>query len=434
MSKIVAIVGRPNVGKSTLFNRLIKKNDAIVDSESGVTRDRHYAISDWNGKPFTIIDTGGYVMGGDDTYEKEIDNQVMIAIEECDKIIFVVDVNDGITSLDQEINKLLHKTDKKVIVAVNKVDKTTMVNDSLEFFSLGFDSVFSISAINGSGTGDLLDELVKDFEKENIDKVDDIPSFAVVGRPNAGKSSFINTIIGQERNIVKNEPGTTRDSIDTYYNKFGLNFKLIDTAGIRKKSKINDNLEFYSVVRSIKAIENCDVCLLIMDATRSFDTQIKNIFWLAHRRNKGIVILVNKWDLVNKKEQSTNKFEQKIRDEIKPFVDVHIIFISCLKKQRVLKSLSYAIDTYENRSRKIKTSQLNNDLLPIIERNPPPSNKGKFVKIKYCSQIPSHYPQFVFTSSLPKYMKEPYKRFLENKIRELYNFTGSPINIYSRKK
>ena len=261
MSKIVAIVGRPNVGKSTLFNRLIKKNDAIVDSESGVTRDRHYSMSDWNGKPFTIIDTGGYVMGGDDSYEKEIDNQVMIAIEECDKIIFVVDVNDGITSLDQEINKLLHKTDKKVIVAVNKVDKTTMVNDSLEFFSLGFDSVFSISAINGSGTGDLLDELVKDFEKENIDKVDDIPSFAVVGRPNAGKSSFINTIIGQERNIVKNEPGTTRDSIDTYYNKFGLNFKLIDTAGIRKKSKINDNLEFYSVVRSIKAIENCDVCL-----------------------------------------------------------------------------------------------------------------------------------------------------------------------------
>ena len=311
MSKIVAIVGRPNVGKSTLFNRLIKKNDAIVDSESGVTRDRHYSMSDWNGKPFTIIDTGGYVMGGDDSYEKEIDTQVMIAIEECDKIIFVVDVNDGITSLDQEINKLLHKTDKKVIVAVNKVDKTTMVNDSLEFFSLGFDSVFSISAINGSGTGDLLDELVKDFEKENIDKVDDIPSFAVVGRPNAGKSSFINTIIGQERNIVKDEPGTTRDSIDTYYNKFGLNFKLIDTAGIRKKSKINDNLEFYSVVRSIKAIENCDVCLLIMDATRSFDTQIKNIFWLAHRRNKGIVILVNKWDLVNKKDESTNKFEQK---------------------------------------------------------------------------------------------------------------------------
>ena len=337
MSKIVAIVGRPNVGKSTLFNRLIKKNDAIVDSESGVTRDRHYSMSDWNGKPFIIIDTGGYVMGGDDSYEKEIDNQVMIAIEECDKIIFVVDVNDGITSLDQEINKLLHKTDKKVIIAVNKVDKTTMVNDSLEFFSLGFDSVFSISAINGSGTGDLLDELVKDFEKENIDQVDDIPSFAVVGRPNAGKSSFINTIIGQERNIVKDEPGTTRDSIDTHYNKFGLNFKLIDTAGIRKKSKINDNLEFYSVVRSIKAIENCDVCLLIMDATRSFDTQIKNIFWLAHRRNKGIVILVNKWDLVNKKKESTNKFEQKIRDEIKPFVDVHIIFISCLKKQRVIK-------------------------------------------------------------------------------------------------
>jgi GTP-binding protein len=434
MNKIVAIVGRPNVGKSTFFNRLIKKNEAIVDSESGVTRDRHYSISDWNGKFFTLIDTGGYVIGGDDSYEKEIDNQVMIALDECDKVIFVVDVNDGITSLDKDISKLLHKSNKTVIVAVNKVDKTTMVNDSLEFFNLGFEKVFGISAINGSGTGDLLDELVIDFEMEDEQEEDNIPSFAVVGRPNAGKSSFINTLIGEERNIVKDEPGTTRDSIDTYYNKFDLEFKLIDTAGIRKKSKINNDLEFYSVVRSIKAIENCDVCLLIMDATRSFDTQIKNIFWLAHRRNKGIVILINKWDLVTAENKSTTQFEKKIREEIKPFSDVHIIFISCLKKQRILKSLKLAVNTYENRKRKIKTSQLNNDLLPIISKNPPPSNKGKFVKIKYCSQIPSHYPQFVFTSSLPQYMKEPYKRFLENKIRELSDFKGSPINIYSRKK
>ena len=434
MNKIVAIVGRPNVGKSTLFNRLIKKNEAIVDSESGVTRDRHYSLSDWNGKVFTLIDTGGYVTGGDDSYEKEIDTQVMIAIEECDKVIFVVDVNDGITAIDREITKLLHKSSKEVILAVNKVDKTIMTNESLEFFSLGFDKLFGISAINGSGSGELLDELVKDFELDQNDEKDDIPSFAVVGRPNAGKSSFINTLIGKERNIVKDEPGTTRDSIDTYFNKFDLNFKLIDTAGIRKKSKINTNLEFYSVVRSIKAIENCDVCLLIMDATRGFDSQIKNIFWLAHRRNKGIVILVNKWDLVKKENNSTIEFEKQIREEIKPFTDIHIIFISCLKKQRILKSLKFAIETFENRSRKIKTSKLNNDLLPIVERNPPPSNKGKFVKIKYCSQIPSHYPQFVFTSSLPQYMKEPYKRFLENKIRKLYNFTGSPVNIYSRKK
>ena len=434
MNKIVAIVGRPNVGKSTLFNRLIKKNEAIVDSESGVTRDRHYSLSDWNGKVFTLIDTGGYVTGGDDSYEKEIDTQVMIAIEECDKVIFVVDVNDGITAIDREITKLLHKSSKEVILAVNKVDKTIMTNESLEFFSLGFDKLFGISAINGSGSGELLDELVKDFELDQNDEKDNIPSFAVVGRPNAGKSSFINTLIGEERNIVKDEPGTTRDSIDTYFNKFDLNFKLIDTAGIRKKSKINTNLEFYSVVRSIKAIENCDVCLLIMDATRGFDTQIKNIFWLAHRRNKGIVILVNKWDLVKKENNSTIEFEKQIREEIKPFTDIHIIFISCLKKQRILKSLKFAIETFENRSRKIKTSKLNNDLLPIVERNPPPSNKGKFVKIKYCSQIPSHYPQFVFTSSLPQYMKEPYKRLLENKIRKLYNFTGSPVNIYSRKK
>lgn len=434
MNKIVAIVGRPNVGKSTLFNRLIKRNEAIVDSESGVTRDRHYSLSDWNGKVFTLIDTGGYVIGGDDTYEKEIDNQVMIALEECDKVIFVVDVNDGITSIDKEITKLLHKSSKEVIIVVNKVDKTTMTNESLEFYSLGFDKLFGISAINGSGTGDLLDELVKDFEIDEKNDNDDIPSFAVVGRPNAGKSSFINTLIGEDRNIVKDEPGTTRDSIDTYYNKFGLNFKLIDTAGIRKKSKIDSNLEFYSVVRSIKSIEQCDVCLLIMDATRGFDSQIKNIFWLAHRRNKGIVILVNKWDLIEKTNNTSKDFEELIKKEIQPFDDVNILFISCIKKQRIFKSLECAIEVYKTRTKQIKTSRLNNDLLPLIQSYPPPSLKGKRIKIKYCSQLPGRYPQFVFFANLPQYVKEPYKRFLENNIRKIYGFTSVPIKIYIRKK
>ena len=320
MNKIVAIVGRPNVGKSTLFNRLAKKNQAIVDSHSGVTRDRHYSISDWNGKTFTIIDTGGYVKGGSDSYEKEIDNQVMIAIEECDSVIFVVDVLDGINSSDRDIAKILHRTSKSVFLVVNKVDKNTMIKDSLEFYSLGFEKIYSVSAINGLGTGDFLDELVKNFNSDSEQPNLEIPSFAVVGRPNAGKSSFINSLIGEERNIVKDEPGTTRDSIDTRYNKFGFDFNLVDTAGIRKKSKINNDLEFYSVVRSIKSIEKSDVSLLMIDATRSFDSQIKNIFWLAHRRNKGVVILVNKWDLVDKNSTNTKKVEEIIRNEIKPSV------------------------------------------------------------------------------------------------------------------
>ena len=334
MNKIVAIVGRPNVGKSTLFNRLSKSNQAIVDSYSGVTRDRHYSISDWNGKTFTIIDTGGYVRGGSDSYEKEIDDQVMIALEECDSVIFVVDVLDGINSSDQEIAKILHKTDKSVFLVVNKVDKNTMIKDSLEFYSLGFEKIYSLSAINGLGTGDFLDELVKDFTHNSELSEIQIPSFAVVGRPNAGKSSFINSLIGEERNIVKDEPGTTRDSIDTRYNKYGFDFNLVDTAGIRKKSKINNDLEFYSVVRSIKSIEKSDVSLLMIDATRSFDSQIKNIFWLAHRRNKGVVILVNKWDLVDKNNISTKDYEKKIKLEIEPFVDVPIIFYFNFKKTK----------------------------------------------------------------------------------------------------
>ena len=434
MESIVAIVGRPNVGKSTLFNRLSKRNLAIVDSESGVTRDRHYSSSDWNGKKFTIIDTGGYVTGSDDKYEKEIDKQVIIALEECDKIIFVVDVNESNNSLDKEISKILHKTNKPVLLAVNKVDKNILINDSLEFYNFGFESLFALSAINGSGTGELLDELVSDFNKDDKEINNDLPSFAVVGRPNAGKSSFINAIIGENRNIVKNEPGTTRDSIDTIYNKFDFKFKIIDTAGIRKKSKIDSNLEFYSVVRSIKSIEQCDVCLLIIDANRGFDSQIKNIFWLAHRRNKGVVILVNKWDLVDKNNLSAKDFEKKIKEEIEPFVDVPIIFISTLKRQRIFKALELAIKVYENRRRKIKTSKLNDDLLDIVSKNPPPSIKGKYVKIKFCNQLPGYYPQFVFYCNLPKYVKEPYKRFIENKIRSIYNFEGVPITIYFRKK
>jgi|TARA_B100001093_G_scaffold236648_1_gene226735 GTP-binding protein len=434
MESIVAIVGRPNVGKSTLFNRLSKNNLAIVDSESGVTRDRHYSSSDWNGKKFTIIDTGGYVSGGDDKYEKEIDKQVVIALEECDKIIFVVDVNESNNSLDKEITKILHKTNKPVIIAINKVDKNSLINDSLQFYNLGFENLFAISAINGSGTGELLDELVNNFTIDNNEDNDEMPSFAVVGRPNAGKSSFINTIVGEERNIVKNEPGTTRDSIDTIYNKFDFKFKIIDTAGIRKKSKINSNLEFYSVVRSIKSIEKCDVCLLIIDATRGFDSQIKNIFWLAHRRNKAIIILVNKWDLVEKFNNTAKDFEELIKKEIQPFDDVNILFISCIKKQRIFKSLECAIEVFKTRSKKIKTSRLNNDLLPLIESYPPPSNKGKRIKIKYCSQLPGRYPQFVFFANLPQYIKDPYKRFIENNIRKIYNFTSVPVKIYFRKK
>ncbi len=346
----------------------------------------------------------------------------------------MVDVNESNNSLDKEITKILHKTNKPVIIAINKVDKNSLINDSLQFYNLGFENLFAISAINGSGTGELLDELVNNFTIDNNEDNDEMPSFAVVGRPNAGKSSFINTIVGEERNIVKNEPGTTRDSIDTIYNKFDFKFKIIDTAGIRKKSKINSNLEFYSVVRSIKSIEKCDVCLLIIDATRGFDSQIKNIFWLAHRRNKAIIILVNKWDLVEKFNNTAKDFEELIKKEIQPFDDVNILFISCIKKQRIFKSLECAIEVFKTRSKKIKTSRLNNDLLPLIESYPPPSNKGKRIKIKYCSQLPGRYPQFVFFANLPQYIKDPYKRFIENNIRKIYNFTSVPVKIYFRKK
>ena len=434
MSNVVAIIGRPNVGKSTLFNRLVKRREAIVDSTSGVTRDRHYGNSEWNGKKFTLIDTGGYFIGSNDRYEKEIHKQVKIAIDESDCILFLVDVEIGLNSSDMDVAKLLRQSSKPVFLVVNKVDNSTRLSDSSEFYSLGISKQFNISAINGSGTGDLLDELVKSFTIANGDKKDDLPRFAVIGRPNAGKSSFINSLIDEKRNIVNDEAGTTRDSIETYYNKYGFNFYLVDTAGIRKKSKILENIEFYSVMRSIKSIENSDVCILIYDACREFDSQVKNIFWLAAKTHKGIVIIVNKWDLIDKKNNSTEEFIKKIKKEISPFTDVPIIFVSAINNQRIHKSIQTALNVFERRKNRIPTKSLNDYLLPIILRTPPPAIKGKYIKLKFVRQLPSKHPQFTFFCNLPQYVKEPYKRFLENKIREKYDFTGITIDIFLRKK
>ena len=434
MGSIVAIVGRPNVGKSTFFNRLIQRREAIVDAVSGVTRDRHYGKSDWNGKEFSLIDTGGYVVGSDDIFEAEIDKQVELAIEEADAIIFMVDVETGVTGMDEDVAKLLRKVNKPVFLAVNKVDNAKRAEDAVEFYSLGLGDYYTIASINGSGTGDLLDDLVAALpEKEDVEE-DDLPRFAVVGRPNAGKSSFINSLIGEERYIVTDIAGTTRDAIDTKYNRFGFEFNLVDTAGIRRKSKVKDDLEFYSVMRSVRAIEHSDVCLLVFDATRGFDGQVQNIFWLAERNRKGIVILVNKWDLVEKDNKTTKEFEAYIRKQIEPFTDVPIVFISALTKQRIYKAIETAVEVYKNRSKRIKTSKLNDVLLPIIDKNPPPATKGKYVKIKYIMQLPTPQPQFAFFCNLPQYVKDPYKRFLENKLRENFDFHGVPISVYMRKK
>ncbi len=434
MGNIVAIVGRPNVGKSTLFNRLIQRREAIVDSFSGVTRDRHYGKTEWNGREFSMIDTGGYVKGSDDIFEAEIDNQVELAVDESDAIIFMVDVSTGVTGMDEEVAKLLRKSKKPIFLAINKVDSAMRENDAVEFYSLGLGEYYTLSSINGSGTGELLDAIVKALpEKEEVDE-DDLPRFAVVGRPNAGKSSFINSLIGEERYIVTDIAGTTRDSIDTKYNRFGFDFNLVDTAGIRRKTKVKDDIEFYSVMRSVRAIEHSDVCILIIDATRGFEGQDQNIFWLAERNKKGIVILVNKWDLVEKDTHTTKQFEEMIRRETAPFTDVPIIFISALTKQRIFKAIETAVEVYENRKKRIATSKLNETMLEIIKQTPPPAYKGKFVKIKFCTQLPTPTPQFVFFANLPQYVRDPYKRFIENKLRELYDFTGVPIVIYFRKK
>ncbi len=435
MGNIVAIVGRPNVGKSTFFNRLIQRREAIVDSVSGVTRDRHYGKSDWNGQIFSLIDTGGYVKGSDDVFEAEIDKQVILAIEEADAIIFMVDVESGITGMDEDVANLLRRQDKPVLLAVNKVDNSKRLENAVEFYNLGLGEFYPIASTSGSGTGELLDALIEVLPEVEDEEESELPRFAVVGRPNAGKSSFINALIGEDRYIVTDVAGTTRDAIDTKYNRYGFEFNLVDTAGIRRKSKVKEDLEFYSVMRSVRAIENCDVCLIILDATRGFDGQVQNIFWLAQRNRKGIVILVNKWDLVEDKETNTMKeYERRIRKEIEPFTDVPIVFISVLTKQRIFKAIETAVEVFNNRSKKIKTSELNERMLPIIESYPPPAWKGKYVKIKFCMQLPTPQPQFAFFCNLPQYVRDPYKRYLENKLREEYDFKGVPVSVYFRKK
>lgn len=405
MNNIVAIVGRPNVGKSTFFNRLIQRREAIVDSVSGVTRDRNYGKSEWNGKEFSVIDTGGYIKGSDDVFEGEIRKQVELAIDEADAIVFLVDVEEGITPMDNEVAKLLRKITKPVLLVVNKVDSAKREQDAFEFYNLGLGEYVTMSGMSGSGTGEVLDRLVELLpelpEAEEVE--DELPRFAVVGRPNAGKSSFINALIGEDRFVVTDIAGTTRDAIDTRYNRFGFEFNLVDTAGIRRKAKVKEDLEFYSVMRSVRAIEHSDVCILVIDATRGFEGQDQNIFWLAEKNRKGVVILINKWDLVEKDTMTAVEYEKRVREEIAPFTDVPILFVSALTKQRLLKALEAAVQVYENRKQRIATSKLNETLLPIVEHNPPPAIKGKYIKIKYCMQLPTPVPQFVFFANLPQW-------------------------------
>lgn len=435
MSNIVAIVGRPNVGKSTLFNRLTESRKAIVDEMAGVTRDRQYGKSVWNGVDFSVIDTGGYIINSDDVFEEEIRKQVVIAIEEADSIVFVVDIETGITDMDDTVAALLRKAKKPVFLAINKVDNPLRVMESHEFHALGLGELFCISSINGSGTGDLLDAVVNSLPKREAEEEEEaIPKFAVVGRPNVGKSSFVNALTGEDRNIVTDVAGTTRDSIHTRYNKFGHDFYLVDTAGLRKKAKVKEDVEFYSVLRSVRTIEESDVCMLMLDATRGVEAQDMSIFNLMLRNNKGVVILVNKWDLVEKDNSSTKEFTKAIHERIAPFVDVPIIFMSALTKQRIFKALETAVEVYQNRKQKVKTSALNELMLEALESFPPPSVKGKYIKIKYGTQLPSPTPTFAFFANLPQYIKEPYRRYLENRIRERFNFSGVPIQIFFRKK
>ena len=434
MSAIVAVVGRPNVGKSTFFNRLIKRREAIVDAVSGVTRDRHYGKTDWNGVSFSVIDTGGYLAGGDDSFEKEINKQVALAIDEADAIIFMVNVEEGLTGMDEAVAEMLRKCHKPILVAVNKVDSNNRRNDMHEFYALGFEHLYALSSVNGIGTGELLDDLVALLPVKEPQEENTLPRFAVVGRPNAGKSSFINALIGEDRYIVTDIAGTTRDAIDTKYNRFGFEFNLVDTAGIRRKSKVKEDLEFYSVMRSIRAIEHSDVCILMLDATRGFESQDANIFWLAQRNRKGIVILVNKWDLVEKENNTAKEYEAVIRKEIEPFTDVPILFVSALNKQRIYKAIETAVAVYNNRTKRIPTRKLNEVMLPIIENYPPPAIKGKYIKIKFCTQLPTPMPQFAFFANLPQYVKDPYRRFIENKLRENFDFNGVPIDVYFRQK
>lgn len=437
MGNIVAIVGRPNVGKSTLFNRLTQSRQAIVNEEAGTTRDRQYGKTEWGGKEFSVVDTGGWVLNSDDVFEEEINKQVQIAIEEADVILFVVDVANGMVDLDLQVAQILRRSKKPVIIVANKADNFDMHYAAAEFYKFGLGDPFCVSAVNGSGTGDLLDEIVANFKEEKAqEETEELPHIAIVGRPNAGKSSLVNAFIGEERNIVTDIAGTTRDSIYTKYNKFGLNFYLVDTAGIRKKGKVNEDLEYYSVIRSIRAIENSDVCVLMLDATRGVESQDLNIFSLIQKNNKGLVVCVNKWDLVEDKSPVVIKtFENAIRERLAPFTDFPILFISALTKQRILKVLETAKEVYDNRHRRVPTNKLNEVLLPLIEAYPPPAWKGKYIKIKYVTQLPkTMIPSFVFFANLPQWVKEPYKRFLENKIRENWDFTGTPINVFIREK
>ena len=437
MANILAIVGRPNVGKSTLFNRLTKSRRAIVNEQAGTTRDRQYGKSEWNGKEFSVVDTGGWVVNSDDTFEGEINRQVNLAISEADVVLLVVDVEQGVTSFDSEVAHLLRQSKKEIVLAVHKVDTFDQQYAATEFYKLGLGEPYILSAVNGLGTGELLDEILSRFNPDKKEEdLDDLPRFAIVGRPNAGKSSILNALIGEERTIVTDIPGTTRDSIYTRYNKFGKDFYLVDTAGIRKKAKVHEDLEYYSVVRSIRAIENADVCILMIDATRGIESQDLNIFSLIQKNKKGLVVCVNKWDLVESKTNADIKhFETTIRERLAPFTDFPVIFASALTKQRIYKVMETALSVYENKMRKIPTAKLNENFLPLIENYPPPAWKGKYIKIKYVTQLPNtQIPTFVFFANLPQYVKEPYRRFLENKLRSWWNFSGTPVNIFIRQK
>lgn len=434
MSNILSLVGRPNVGKSTLFNRLTQTKEAIVDSVSGVTRDRNYGKADWCGYEFSVIDTGGYVVGSDDIFESEIRKQAALAIDESDVIVLLVDGREGLTPLDEEVAMMLRKSKKPFYLAVNKIDSPSNFLDYTEFYALGFENIYPISAVSGSGTGELLDEVVKHFSKEENVQLEELPKITIVGKPNVGKSSIINTFLGYERHIVTPIAGTTRDSIYTRYTGFGFDFYLIDTAGLRKKKKVEEDLEFYSVMRTIRAIENSDVCILMCDASQGFDAQDLNIFSLAARNRKGIVVVMNKWDLVEKDNKTHKQYEELVRQRIAPFTDVPIIFTSVINKQRIYKVLETAIEVHKNRSRKINTSELNDVMLPIINQTPPPMNKDKVIRIKYVTQLKTSFPAFAFFCNLPQYVKDSYKRFLENQIREKWNYSGVPMEIYFRRK